>query len=162
MQNILKYKDYIAKIEYSIEDEMIIGTVVGTRDAIIFQCETTDANEIEKCFREEIDAYLETCAQLGRNPDKSYSGSFNVRVSSESHRKIAIISEKKGISLNKVVETAIDEYIEHNEENSLTLFAGTRSWENKREKSNWPFVKTITENRYKGEPYSIINLVSVQ
>jgi predicted HicB family RNase H-like nuclease len=160
MQNILKYKDYIAKIEYSIEDEMIIGTVIGTRDAIIFQCDTTDSAEIEKCFHEEIDAYLETCLELGRKPDKSYSGAFNVRISSEAHRKVSIISEKKGVSLNKVVETAIDEYIERNEENALNLFAKTRNLESNPTPNHWTFSISNKNARYMGDMYSKNKLVS--
>jgi predicted HicB family RNase H-like nuclease len=43
---------------------------------------------------------------------KAFKGQFNVRITSDLHRKAAIIARKRNVSLNKLVETAIAHEIE--------------------------------------------------
>jgi len=47
------------------------------------------------------------CKEAGKEPQKSYKGSFNIRISPELHRTAAVIASKEGISLNAFVERAI-------------------------------------------------------
>jgi predicted HicB family RNase H-like nuclease len=47
----------------------------------------------------------------GVEPEKPYSGRFNVRLSPDLHRQIAVIAKKKRISLNSFVEKAITDEI---------------------------------------------------
>ncbi|MDR1838643.1 MAG: type II toxin-antitoxin system HicB family antitoxin [Treponema sp.] len=51
------------------------------------------------------------CKEEGVEPEKPYSGKFNVRLSPELHRQIAILAKKKHISLNSFVEKAITDEI---------------------------------------------------
>lgn len=110
MGNTMKYKGYVAKIEFDAEDGLLIGTVIGTKDLIMFECESL--NEVKERFHEEIDSYLDVCKLLGKEPDKAYSGSYNIRVSPDTHRKAALLAERKGISLNKLTEIAVENYLE--------------------------------------------------
>ena len=64
-------------------------------------------DELEQSFHAVIDEYLEDCQSLGKTPDKPFSGRFNLRISSELHRKAAIKASKEGISLNTLVEQAL-------------------------------------------------------
>ncbi len=63
-------------------------------------------------FEGAVDEYLETCAELGKEPEKAYKGMFNVRISPTLHRKLAIFSASNGKTLNSTVEEAIRNYIE--------------------------------------------------
>lgn len=69
--------------------------------------EGTSVRELIKAFREAVEDYLETCKQIGKEPNKTYKGSFNVRIPTELHREAAIYAASKDISLNDFVKTAI-------------------------------------------------------
>jgi predicted HicB family RNase H-like nuclease len=59
-------------------------------------------------FKEAVDDYLETCKGLSIKPRKSFKGTFNVRIDPELHREAAFQASKRNISLNKLVEEAIE------------------------------------------------------
>ena len=107
--NVLKYKGYSAIIEYSAEDQVLHGKIDGIRDMVDFSSES--ATEIEKEFQTAVDEYLAFCAEIGKEPDREYSGTFNVRIKPETHRQIAIRASHEGHSLNAEVEKAIENYL---------------------------------------------------
>jgi predicted HicB family RNase H-like nuclease len=43
---------------------------------------------------------------------KIYKGSFNVRIDPSLHQKVAIIASHKGISLNQLVQQAIEKEVQ--------------------------------------------------
>lgn len=55
-----------------------------------------------------VDDYLEMCAANKVEPEKIYKGSFNVRISPELHKVLALSS--RGQTLNATVEDAIKRY----------------------------------------------------
>ncbi len=105
MNNILEYRGYYTKVEYSAEDHVLYGKIEGIRDLVNFESE--NAENVEKEFHEAVDDYLAFCSDLGQAPDKPYKGLFNVRISPELHRKAAIAADKRGESLNAFVADAI-------------------------------------------------------
>lgn len=109
MSNVLEYKGYFAKIEYSAEDQVLCGKIEGIKDLVNF--ESSSADQIEQEFHAAVDDYLKMCEELGEAPDKSYSGTFNIRIDPILHRKIAMQAIKSGESLNKTVEKAIESYL---------------------------------------------------
>lgn len=109
MNNILNYKGYSAKILYSAEDNLLYGKVEGIADLIIF--ESDDVKKIEREFQIAVDDYLAFCEQVGKEPDKVYKGVFNVRISPELHRKIAVKAIQNDTSINHEVEEAIRSYV---------------------------------------------------
>lgn len=109
LSNVLQYKGYRAQIQYSVEDGVLHGKIEGIRDLVCFEAEK--AADIESEFHHAVDDYLEMCAEMGVEPDKAYSGSFNVRVSSELHRAAAMMAIDKGTTLNQVVESALKTYV---------------------------------------------------
>ena len=92
-------------VEYDTQAKIFHGDIVNTRDVITFQ--GTTVNEIERAFKGSIDDYITWCEEEGLEPEKPYSGKFNVRLSPELHRQIAILAKKRRISLNSLVEKAI-------------------------------------------------------
>ena len=101
----MKYKDYEARIEYDDEDGLFVGRVLNTRDVIAF--DGTSVDELEQSFHNAIDEYIEDCQRMGKNPEKPFSGRFNLRIPPALHRQAAAQAEKEGISLNALVERAL-------------------------------------------------------
>ena len=122
MSNLIEYRGYHAKIEYSNEDDVLVGRILGINDTIVFDGESL--SEIKDVFHESVDDYLEMCAEIGKEPDKEYKGTFNVRISPELHRKAALESETRGISLNQLVSESIQNEINcrHNREKETVTF----------------------------------------
>ncbi len=101
----MEYKGYIGVVEYDSEARLFHGDVVNTRDVITFQGKTVD--EIETAFRESIEDYINWCEEEGVEPEKPYSGKFNLRLSPELHKEVAISARKMKISINSFVEKAL-------------------------------------------------------
>jgi predicted HicB family RNase H-like nuclease len=110
MKNLMEYKGYFAKIEYSAKDEVFFGTIEGINDTVSF--EGTSTAKLKTAFREAVEDYLDMCQRYGKEPQKTYKGSFNVRINPELHKKAAILAASKGTSLNQFVEAAIADRIE--------------------------------------------------
>ena len=88
-----EYKGYEAVIEYDEADRLFFGRVINTRDIISFDGETVD--ELQQSFEAVINEYLEDCRQEGKEPDKAYSGQFNLQISPELHRKVSVQTKKQ-------------------------------------------------------------------
>lgn len=99
------YKGYTAKSEYSPKDRIFYGKILGISDLVDFQSE--NAKELEHEFHRAVDDYLEFCEEIGKEPQKEYSGLFNVRIPPELHRDISLLAQAEGVTLNKAVEQAI-------------------------------------------------------
>lgn len=109
MKNILEYKGYHTRIEFDAESFILRGKIEGISDLVNFESE--NLSTIEKEFHEAVDDYLEFCEEVGKEPDKEYKGTFNVRISPELHKKLSIKAMKNGDTLNASVEKAIMEYV---------------------------------------------------
>ncbi len=107
MNNIIEYKNYVGSVEFSEKDCVFFGKVLGIHSLVSY--EGTNAKELIEDFHNAVDTYLEECKQTGKNPEKSYKGSFNVRVSPELHKNAALYALTHNISLNTFVEESIKE-----------------------------------------------------
>lgn len=107
MKNVLTHKGYTGSVEFSLEDECLHGKILFVNDVVTYEAETLPQLLAE--FVAAVDDYLETCAQLGKNPDKPYSGTFNVRIGPEMHQDVAKASFYAGIALNEFVRQALKE-----------------------------------------------------
>jgi predicted HicB family RNase H-like nuclease len=105
----MEYKGYLGSVEYDAQARIFHGDVINTRDVITFQ--GTTVGGIEKAFKESIDDYLAWCKEDGVEPQKPYSGKFNVRLSPELHQRIAILARKRRVSLNSFVEKALSDEV---------------------------------------------------
>ena len=125
MNDILVYKNYYATVHFNADDEVFHGKIIGINDLVNF--EGTTVAQLKKAFHEAVDDYLETCKSLGKEPDKVYKGSFNIRIPSELHREAARHAALKNMSLNDYVRYALD-YLIHKAPNTrsgklIILFA---------------------------------------
>lgn len=113
MNNIMKYKGYWAEINYSDEDECFCGKIVGLKnDLISFEGETV--KELKKDFKDAINSYLQTCKELGKEPEKQCKGSLNVRLGVELHNKAKMKSIEQNISINELIKNAVTAYLKTN------------------------------------------------
>jgi predicted HicB family RNase H-like nuclease len=101
----MAYKGYSARVEYDDEDGIFTGRIAGIRDRVGFHADTVA--ELREAFHEAVEDYLETCARVGKEPQKSYSGQMLFRVSPEVHRKAAVAAELAGKSLNQWAEDVL-------------------------------------------------------
>lgn len=106
MNDVLEYKGYYAEVHFNAEDEVFHGKVIAINDLVNFEGSTV--KELKKAFHEAVDDYLETCKEIGKDPDKTYKGSFNVRIPSELHRQAAQYAALNKMTLNDFVRQAID------------------------------------------------------
>ena len=105
----LHYKNYTGSVEFSEEDACFHGKVIGIKSLISF--EGSSVNSIIDDFHKAIDEYLKFCEHKGKEPEKQFKGSFNVRIDSDLHRKLALTASARGVSLNSMVEDAIREKV---------------------------------------------------
>jgi len=110
MKDILLYKDYIGSVHFSTEDEIFYGKIEGITDLVSFEGSTV--KELKKAFIGAVNDYLEFCVESGKEPLKSYKGSFNIRISPELHKQAVLIAQGEGISLNQLIQQAILHEIE--------------------------------------------------
>jgi len=103
----MEYKGFIGIVEFDSDAKIFHGDVVNTKDVITFQ--GTSVKEIEKAFKDSIDDYLNWCTEEGMEPEKPYSGKFNLRLSPELHKELAITAKKMKTSINSLVEKAISD-----------------------------------------------------
>lgn len=105
MSNTIAYRGYIGSVEFSEEDGIFFGKVLGISALLSYEGSTADA--LLEDFHGVVDGYLATCELQGTVPEKPYKGSFNVRINTELHRAAAITAMHEGVSLNAFVERAI-------------------------------------------------------
>jgi len=125
MKNVLEYKGYHTKIEFDHETMTLRGKIEGINDFIDFECDNLE--NVEKEFHEAVDDYLEFCSEVGKNPEKEYRGSFNVRISPELHRKMAVCAFRDGCSLNSEIEKAILSFLNADPVDTTTLVESIRN-----------------------------------
>lgn len=122
-KNTFSYKSFEGSMEVSAEDQCLYGEVLFIKDTIVYHGATFQ--ELEAAFRIAVDDYIQDCAALNRDPNKPFSGSFNIRIGSELHRSLALFSFKKNISINNAVTQAVEMIISNEAEKETIGFYKT-------------------------------------
>ncbi len=108
--NTLKYKGYIGSVSYSEPDKVFFGKIEGIDGLVNYEGESVQ--ELTTAFQEAVDDYLIFCEEHNCKPEKSYTGTFNIRISPATHRQIANLATEAGISINAFVKKALDEAVQ--------------------------------------------------
>jgi predicted HicB family RNase H-like nuclease len=106
MNDVLIYKGYIGSVHFSAGDNVFFGKVEGINDLLTF--EGSSVEELKNAFHYMIDEHIKDCARENIEAEKSYKGSFNVRITPELHRKAAFIAKMYGTTLNAFIREAIE------------------------------------------------------
>jgi predicted HicB family RNase H-like nuclease len=115
MKDILIYKEYIGSVHFNADDEVFYGKIEGIDDLVSF--EGSSVKELKKAFEDSVEDFIEICKEAGKKIEKSYKGSFNVRISAEIHKKAKQIAVRKGISLNQFIQKAVEDEVIKESEN---------------------------------------------
>ena len=109
--NTLKYKGYVGSVAYSEADQVFFGKIEGIDGLVNYEGQSV--GELTDAFKEAVDDYLVFCEEKGLKPEKSYTGTFNVRISPETHRGIARLAAQAGVSINAFVKQTLNEVVSH-------------------------------------------------
>ncbi len=112
MNNTIEYKNYVGTVEFSEEDSCFFGKVMGIRALISY--EGTTAKELIEDFHTAVDDYLTLCEAEGKEPEKAYKGSFNIRISPELHKQAAQYAAAHQMTLNGFVESSMKQALQAN------------------------------------------------
>ena len=110
MSDTITYKNYIGKVHYSNVDKCFYGKIATIDDLITFEAD--NVSDLEQNFKNSVDDYIKTCKQLGRNPQKTYKGSFNLRIDTKLHAQIHNIALQENLSLNAFIGKALKNIID--------------------------------------------------
>lgn len=106
---ILKYKSYFGSIECDLDEGVLFGKVLHIRDLVTFESDTVKGLQQE--FQSAVDDYLATCAEIGKSPNKPYTGSFNVRIGPDLHYEAAIYASVHNMNLNQVMLESVRSFL---------------------------------------------------
>ena len=109
MKDILQYKDFIGSVHFNAADEIFFGKIEGIDDLVSFEGNTV--SELKQAFEEAVNDYIILCKASGKRIEKSYKGSFNVRIAPELHKKAELLSVMQGISLNQFIQKAVEQEV---------------------------------------------------
>jgi predicted HicB family RNase H-like nuclease len=102
---ILEHRDYQGEVKF--DGDRLLIRILHIDDFIT--TETDRASEAQAAFVELVDDYIETCEQLGKQPNKPFKGSFNVRMPPKLHKQAAFAAVAASETLNAFVVSAIEE-----------------------------------------------------
>ncbi len=106
----LEYRGYNGSVEFSADDRILHGELVGIRDTVTF--EGADVTSLEHNFRSAVDEYLAFCTSENKVPDTPYKGTFNVRISPDLHKRAALFASDHHKKLNNIVREALESYLQ--------------------------------------------------
>ena len=107
--NIMKYRGYVAHIEYDEEDRIFVGHLAGIKDIVGFH--GTTVVELESAFHESVDNYIAISEETGRLAQKPYSGKLMLRVSPDVHAAVATAAQVHGKSINQWASEVLDKSV---------------------------------------------------
>jgi predicted HicB family RNase H-like nuclease len=99
-------------VNYTFQDNQLVGRVhlVGP----LLSYEGKELTDLQLAFHQTVDAYEQYCAKKSKNPEKSYSGRFNVRIDRGDHRELALLAAARGVTLNHLVAEALETFVGDN------------------------------------------------
>ena len=106
----LKYKGFIGSVEFDLDENIIFGKIECIYDLVTYEAQ--DISSLQQEFEDSVDDYLETCEMLNKEPDKPMSGTFNIRIGSELHKKVFVKAKEQGKSINDFIREELEKGVE--------------------------------------------------
>lgn len=98
----MKYNGYFGSVHYNDDDKVFYGKLEFIRALVSY--EGTDVVSLRAAFEVAVDDYLEFCKETGKQPEKPFKGSFNLRLDSELHKRLVSNAMSEGKTLNTFVK----------------------------------------------------------
>jgi len=106
MKNILQHKGYTGNVQFDQDDMLFYGRVMGMKKAhIAYEGRTVD--DLVKDFQDGVDDYLDMCTEEGREPEKPFKGTFNIRLDPDLHQKLVAHAMDEGKTLNAFIKDTL-------------------------------------------------------
>ena len=71
MSDKLCHKGYYGSVDYSAEDDVLHGRVIGINDLVTF--EAISVSKLGSAFRKSVEDYIKTCRELKKEPDRPFN-----------------------------------------------------------------------------------------
>lgn len=113
-KDVITYKDYVGSVRYSADAEVFFGKIEGIDDLVTFEGESVP--QLKQAFHEAVHDYLEIARANGKEPEKTYRGSLNIRLKPDVHKQANRLALMKGKTLNQFINDAIEQAIGNNKE----------------------------------------------
>ncbi|MCK4504636.1 MAG: type II toxin-antitoxin system HicB family antitoxin [Candidatus Aegiribacteria sp.] len=118
MTDYLKYEGYIGSVCFDLEEEILYGQIEFINDLVTY--EGKSIRELSNRFKDAVSDYIETCKEVGKEPEKPFSGTFNIRIGSELHKNLALKSKLENTTINELVRSSIAAYLAEPQRTILT------------------------------------------
>jgi predicted HicB family RNase H-like nuclease len=109
MKDMMSYKGYYGSVHYSEDGNLFFGKIEFIRALVSY--EGTDVNSLKDAFKVAVDDYLQMCSQTGREPEKPFKGSFNIRLDPSLHHKLVSHALNEGKTLNAFVKSVLEKAV---------------------------------------------------
>jgi len=110
MKDMMKYKGYFGSVHFSDDDNLFYGKLDFIRALVSY--EGTDVKTLRRAFEEAVEDYLQMCHKNGKEPEKPFKGSFNVRIGPNLHQRVALNALTKGITINKYINDVLEKAVQ--------------------------------------------------
>lgn len=106
MIKLMEVNGFRATVDFDPDIEMFRGEFVGLNGGADFYSDSVKGlkREAERSLKE----FVAVCEERGLPVKKDYSGRFNVRIDPQLHEEAVLVARAAGISLNKLVEMALE------------------------------------------------------
>ena len=104
---VLKHRGYHGSIEIDLEHQRLYGKVLSVKSLITYAGD--NLLELQRSFEEELDDYLADCAALGVEPEKPFSGTFQIRCSPSLHKELSYQAQLAGVTFNQFVVSVLQQ-----------------------------------------------------
>lgn len=148
MSNQLNYKGYSGSCLFSMEDECLHGRILFITDLITYEGNTIP--ELKESFKKAVNDYLDYCKETGKEANKPYSGTFNVRISPELHKEAAQCAKRAGINLNEYVKRSLEKKVRINKATPFDLSI--------RKKAACYVITAVEADSYSTNPFPHVSL----
>lgn len=113
---IFTYKGYTGEVGIDAEADVLSGEILDIRDVVTFEGDTVA--EARQAFEDSVDDYLDFCAEIGKKPNKPFSGKLPFRTTPDRHRNIYLAAKKQGKSINSWMDETLGQAAEKELEKS--------------------------------------------
>jgi predicted HicB family RNase H-like nuclease len=104
-KDMMEYKGYFGAAHYSDDDQVFFGKLEYIRDLVSY--EGVDVKSLQKAFKEAVDDYLAVCEKTGKEPERPFKGTFNIRIDPELHKRLVETATDQGITLNAYIKDVL-------------------------------------------------------
>ena len=101
MKDSMEYNGYFGSVHYNDDDKVFYGKLEFIRALVSY--EGTDVVSLRAAFEEAVDDYLEFCKETGKQPEKPFKGTLNLRLDPELHKRLVSNAMSEGKTLNAFI-----------------------------------------------------------